>query len=114
MFGNVSALSSVVVNYVFADINGDDWVYIEDETRNTSAEKCARPQSKYGKASESMLTARTISGSDTTVINFAYGSRPEHNILHNGRCNFSGIKPVSPSTRDVDTRRLRVQTQKEY
>ncbi|KAF2624093.1 hypothetical protein BU25DRAFT_451013 [Macroventuria anomochaeta] len=96
--------------FIFADVNGDDWFYFEDDTTNGSAETCAKPQSENGKASASTFTARTISGSDTTLINFAYDSTPKHKVLHDGRCNFAGLTPISQSRREVDARRFRVQS----
>lgn len=97
--------------YVFADVNGDDWFYFEDqtsedETSSSSQEQCAKP------TAESHFSVRTISGSDTTLINFQYESTPQHEVLHEGRCNFAGLKPVSPSSQsDPNSKRFRFQSQ---
>jgi hypothetical protein len=95
--------------FVFADVNGDDWFYFEDTTHESSVEQSAKPQSEKEKASSSTFTARTISGSDTTLINFSYKSTPQHKVLHQGRCNFAGLTPLPPSSRKVDDGMFRVQ-----
>ncbi|MCJ1421672.1 hypothetical protein MMC32_008038 [Xylographa parallela] len=83
--------------FVFADVNGDDWFYFEDSTSSSSSsslrENCAKPMA------ETLFNIRTISGSDTTLINFEYDSTPHHRVLHEGRCNFAGLKPVSNRNR---------------
>lgn len=80
--------------HVFADLNGDDWFYFEDQTEEPDEVQCVKPRSKKEKKSSSTFTARTISGSDTTLINFAYQSTPKHRVLHKGRCNFAGLVPI--------------------
>ncbi|KAK4501661.1 hypothetical protein PRZ48_007470 [Zasmidium cellare] len=80
--------------YVFADVNGDDWFYFEDTTSGRSVKS----------ATESTFNARTISGSDTTLINFRYERTPGHKVLHEGRCNFAGLRPVEEGKGDVDAR----------
>lgn len=84
--------------FVFADVNGDDWFYFEDESSlpSSSEEQCAKPMSRKH------FTAQTISGSDTTLINFQYQRTPTHKVLHEGRCNFAGLKPVSSSSQRDD------------
>jgi hypothetical protein len=77
--------------YVFADVNGDDWFYFEDVTSGSSHEQCTKTTAR------SSLDVQTISGSDTTLINFEYESTPRHTVVHEGRCNFAGLKPMSPS-----------------
>jgi hypothetical protein len=93
--------------YVFADVNGDDWFYFEDTTTSDSSqEHCAK------RTADSHFHVRTISGSDTTLINFEYDSTPRHKVLHEGRCNFAGLKPISTSTRsDPDAGKFRLRTQ---
>ena len=92
--------------FVFAGSNGDDWFFFEDTTTSSSRERCAKPMA------ESHFNVRTISGSDTTLIDFAYESTPPHKVLHDGRCNFAGLKPVSPSSQsDPDSGSFRVQSQ---
>jgi len=80
-------------DYVFADVNGDDWFYFEDVSSSDrlNGESCMHT------ASNSHFRARTISGSDTTLINFQYPQTPRHRVVHEGRCNFAGLKPLSPS-----------------
>ena len=93
----------------FADVNGDDWFYFQDESTwsdSSSREQCAKPMA------QSQFSARTISGSDTTLINFAYDRTPSHRVLHEGRCNFAGLAPVSPSSQsDPDSGRSRFRSQ---
>ncbi len=96
--------------HVFADINGDDWFYFEDTTTDTSSsssgEHCAEPMA------DSAFTARTISGSDTTLIRLQYHATPPHKILYSGRCSFSGVTPSSSSGQsDPDSERSRFRSQ---
>ena len=87
-------------SYVFADINGDDWFYFEDTTTSSdSAESCEKSHSK-NRAGESGITATTVSGSDTTLINFKYKRTPGHKVLHEGRCNFAGLASGDNSNQD--------------
>ncbi|MCJ1433325.1 hypothetical protein MMC27_002685 [Xylographa pallens] len=95
---NTAADDQTEEQFVFADVNGDDWFYFEDSTSSSSSssssrENCATP------TAESHFNVRTISGSDTTLINFEYDSTPHHRVLHEGRCNFAGLKPVSKGNR---------------
>jgi len=87
---NIAARENDVEQFVFAELNGDDWFYFEDTTYSSSQEQCAKP------TNEGKFNVRTISGSDTTLINFQYESRPRHKVLHEGRCRFAGLKPISP------------------
>jgi hypothetical protein len=104
---NVAARDVAESQYVFADVNGDDWFYFEDTTTEDVEEKCVKS------TAQSQFTARTISGSDTTLINFEYESTPKHKVLHEGRCNFAGLKPVSPSSQnDPDSGTFRFRSQK--
>lgn len=87
-------------NYVFADINGDDWFYFEDSTTSDdSVEGCEKSRSKNS-AGESGITATAVSGSDTTLINFKYKRTPGHKVLHEGRCNFAGLATGDNSNQD--------------
>jgi hypothetical protein len=88
--------------YVFADVNGDDWFYFEDDSSGSSHEQCASASFR------SSLDVQTISGSDTTLINFEYESTPRHTVVHEGRCGFAGLKPVSPLG---DSERFRFRSQ---
>ncbi len=93
-YGDVAAQDDKADQFVFADVNGDDWFYFEDETsmETSSQGQCAKPMTA------SRFNVRTISGSDTTLINFEYESQPSHTVLHEGRCNFAGLKPASSSS----------------
>ncbi|MCJ1290783.1 hypothetical protein MMC34_002325 [Xylographa carneopallida] len=106
--GNVAAQDESS-QYVFADVNGNDWFYFEDNTypdSTSSPEQCAKS------TVDSHFNVRTISGSNTTLINFEYESTPQHKVLHEGRCNFAGLKPVSPSSQsDPDSGRSRFRAQ---
>ena len=105
---DVTAREDKASQYVFADVNGDDWFYFEDNTSlsSSSQEQCAKP------TAEGHFNVRTISGSDTTLINFQYESTPQHKVLHEGRCNFAGLRPVSPSSQsDPDSERFRFRSQ---
>ena len=80
-------------NYVYADINGDDWFYFEDETRShPQDEECNKSHSKR-RVGGSGLTAETAGGSDTTLIGFKHKTRLTHKVLHDGACKFAGLKP---------------------
>jgi hypothetical protein len=107
---NMRALGGVNDQFVFADVNGDDWFYFEDQSidydDDLTAEQCAK------KMADSPFTVRTISGSDTTLINFSYDKTPRHKVLHEGRCNFAGLRDTSSSTLgdpDARSRRFRHQ-----
>jgi len=106
--GKVRSKADDWENHVFADVNGDDWFYFEDSTTdNDDRAQCANPI-----AQSSSFNVRTISGSDTTLINFEYDRTPSHRVLHEGRCNFAGLKPLSTSSRsDPDAGRSRFQSQ---
>lgn len=79
---------------VFADNNGDDWFYFEDQYTGTSSqEQCAKA------TDASTFNVRTISGGDTSLLAFEYTSTPPHTVLHEGKCNFAGLKPASTSSR---------------
>ncbi|KAK5002597.1 hypothetical protein LTR28_011207 [Elasticomyces elasticus] len=105
--GKTSATMDDPENFVFADLNGDDWFYFEDSTSSEMLqEHCAKS------TAASQFIVRTISGSDTTLINFQYESTPQHKVLHEGRCNFAGLKPVSLSSQsDFDYRRSHFRSQ---
>jgi hypothetical protein len=105
--GDTSARADDVEQFVFAGLNGDDWFYFEDTTSSDELqEQCAKP------TAQSHFNVRTISGSDTTLINFQYERTPTHKVLHEGRCSFAGLKPVSPSSQSgFDSERLRFRSQ---
>ena len=105
--GGISAREDDKQQFVFAPINGDDWFYFEDSTTSSLLqEQCAKP------TAESHFNVRTISGSDTTLINFQYERAPQHKVLHEGRCSFAGLKPVSPSGQsESDSGRFRFRSQ---
>lgn len=91
-------------SYVFADINGDDWFYFEDSITGGGDDEnftkdCAKSRSK-SRASGSGITAFAASGSETTLINFRYNHRPQHKVLHEGRCNFAGLATPDNSNQD--------------
>lgn len=103
--GNVAAQDDEAEQFVFADVNGDDWFYFEDnrseETSSSSQGQCAKLMTA------SHFNVRTISGSDTTLIDFQYESQPPHTVLDEGRCNFAGLKPASSSSQtDPDSGRF--------
>jgi len=107
--GDVAARAGDPDQYVFADVNGDDWFYFEDTTSgddDDSYEQCAKSKAA------STFNVRTISGSDTTLLNFEYERTPSHKVLHEGRCNFAGLKPVDQSSQsDPDSGRFRFRSQ---
>jgi len=86
--------------YVFANLNGDDWFYVEDRL---SEERCVKPMPR------NQFDVRTKSGSDTTLINFEYESTPRHTVLHEGRCDFAGLQ--QPGRKDSDSGKSRFRTQ---
>ncbi|MCJ1334971.1 hypothetical protein MMC09_000237, partial [Bachmanniomyces sp. S44760] len=92
--------------FVFADVNGDDWFYFEDSPGSYySAKRHTAPP----------IIIRTISGSDTTLINFQYDGTPSHTVLHEGRCNFAGLTPAAQGRgavhEDLDLDRARISVQ---
>ena len=108
---DVAAQADASNDYVFADLNGDDWFYFEDSTTSSllsssSRERCAKS------TAQPTFTARTISGSDTTLLSFEYTGTPSHKVLHEGRCNFAGLTPVSSSSQsDPDSGNFRFRSQ---
>ncbi|KAL8939013.1 MAG: hypothetical protein Q9216_003587 [Gyalolechia sp. 2 TL-2023] len=94
--------------HVFAGLNGDDWFYFEDKTNYPSSGKqCAKPMA------ERHLNDRTISGSDTNLVNFAYETTPPHSVPNEGRYIHAELGPVSPSGQsDFDFGRFRFRAQK--
>lgn len=84
---------------VFANSNGDDFFFFD---------LSGIPRAKNG---ESPLRMRTISGSDTTLINFQYETTPSHTVLHQGRCSFAGLKPAAGGAQDKDLDRARLTVQ---
>ena len=93
---DVTARKDVSSQLVFADINGDDWFYFEDNTSSSpsSPEQYTKPMV------ESHISARAISSSLISLISIEYDDTPQHTVLHEGRCNFAGLKPVSLSGQD--------------
>jgi hypothetical protein len=104
--GDLSSTKDPRNEYVFADVNGDDWFYFEDQTEGNYDDhgQCMRSKN------QDQLSMRTISGSDTTLINFGYERTPKHKVLHEGRCNFAGLQPLDPPGRkDPESFRFRSQ-----
>jgi hypothetical protein len=103
IFGGKAADQSE--QYFFSGENGDDWFYLEDQTSSENTQ-CAK------KTDSTPFTMSSVSSTETTLIRFKYKKRPEHTVLHKGRCNFAGLKPVDQTSEvDPDLRmaRLRVQ-----
>jgi len=89
--------------FIFSGGNGDDWFYFED--RSTSeGEQCVETMDRRD------FTIETVSGSDTTLIDFAYDETPRHRVIHEGRCEFAGLQPVRHS-RQVNAEKPRFRTQ---
>lgn len=87
--------------YIFSAENGDNWFYFEDSTWNDDydVKTCADskgPGSKraHSRGDEPPLTASTRSADGTTLIQFKYDSTPTHEVLHPGRCRFTGLVNV--------------------
>jgi len=53
----------------------------------------------------------TVSGTETTLIRFKQDQTPQHKVLHEGRCNFAGLKPAVESTKDIDLALARLTVQ---
>lgn len=78
--------------YIYDGTNGDDWFCIKaTAARNQSANPDEHP-----------IMVSSMSSSDTTLIRFKYDQTPEHKVLHEGWCNFAGLKPVVENTEDED------------
>lgn len=87
--------------FFFDNENGDDWFYFEDSTTSSNQRKKS--------TSSSELCARTVSGDDTTLINFRYHKTPSHKVLHKGRCNFTGLRPIDDNKGKGDEDIVQVQ-----
>jgi len=72
--------------YIFAAENGDNWFYFEDQSTSGDSATCA-----HSKADTPPLTASTRSADGTTLIQFKYDETPTHEVLHPGRCRFTGL-----------------------
>lgn len=71
-------------DFYFDSANGDDWFYFEDDVSgNEHAQGYVK---KFG--------LKSVSSSDSTLITFKHNSTPPHAVLHQGRCNFTGIRTV--------------------
>lgn len=95
--------------FIFADINGDDWFYFDD--KRGYIHDYSSSDTYRGKRTDSPINIRTISGSDTTLINFQYESTPKHTVLHAGGCKFAGLTTAAGrgADKDLDLARLTVQ-----
>jgi len=80
--------------YIFSAENGDNWFYFEDNTGlDDDSLQCA-----HSKADTPPLTASTRSADGTTLIQFKYNEAPTHEVLHPGRCRFTGLVNVGDSS----------------
>ena len=105
-------LKDDVENHIFSLENGDDWFYFEDQSIDSSSSSSSGEQCAKSRAESSTLNVRTISGSDTTLINFKYDTTPGYTVLHEGACNFAGLKPGSSSSKsDPDSGKSRFRSQ---
>jgi hypothetical protein len=84
-----AAMEEEPEQWVFDSQNGDDWFYFEDSPDSNL--QCAKKAS-------TPLTISTRSSTETTLIRFEYSKTPGHKVLHKGRCNFAGLKPVDESS----------------
>lgn len=78
--------------------NGDNWFYFEDETDGQGLSQCARSNAHL-QADEPPLTMAARSADGTTLIQFKYDSTPDHEVLHPGRCRFTGLVNVGDNNR---------------
>jgi len=69
--------------------NGDNWFYFEDTTTGDYMKTCAHAKDDAPPLS---IAARSADG--TTLIQFKYDDAPAHEVLHPGRCRFSGLVNV--------------------
>jgi hypothetical protein len=74
---------------IFSAENGDSWFYFEDISSTASARKHG------AKNVDSPVTIETRSATETTLIRFEHPKTPEHTVLHQGKCNFAGLRPAS-------------------
>lgn len=70
--------------YFFDAGKGDDWFYMEDQTTS----------SQRAKGDSQPFAVSTVSGKETTLIRFKNDRTPEHTVLDEGWCKFTGLKPV--------------------
>lgn len=83
-------------SYFFGPDNGDDWFYFEDSTTSSS-----HRSAKKASANPSFKVS-TVSGGETTLIQFKHKQRPAHKVLHKGACNFAGLVEEGPGQKDGD------------
>jgi hypothetical protein len=81
-------------DYFFSGENGDDWFYFDDGTTSSFKRDCAAKKKDGRDFQRARLRISTEAGSGTTLIRFKYEGRPSHKVLHEGRCNFAGLKPA--------------------
>jgi len=94
-----------VEEFIFSGGNGDDWFYFEDRSTE-EREQCVETMARND------FTIETVSGSDTTLLDFAYDHTPRHRVLHEGRCKFAGLQPTHNSRPiDADAEMSRFRTQ---
>lgn len=81
-------------DYIFNLENGDDWFYFEDSDTGTAL------TSRNKVTEEPPFLIGTVSSTETEVLRIMFGKRPEHKVLHEGACSFTGIViPESTSGR---------------
>jgi len=78
------------VTFIFSAENGDNWFYFEDQSSaDDDSAQCV-----HSKADSPPLQAGTRSADGTTLIQFKYDEMVTHEVLHAGRCRFTGLVNV--------------------
>jgi len=82
-------------SHFFGPDNGEDWFYFEDDTTSSSGSKQCAGKS----AASSPIRLYTVTGAESTLIEFKHFKTPQHKVLHKGACNFAGLVDEKPSKR---------------
>jgi hypothetical protein len=72
---------------------GDDWFYFEDASTSALLRS---------KNEDIDIVLKTRSGDVTSVITFSFDESLEHKKLHDGACDFAGLKTSAGSAFDKD------------
>jgi hypothetical protein len=85
LFPSSSTEDENTQTYYFGPDNGDDWFYFEDST-TSSLQGCPKK-----KSSDADFKVSTVSGGETSLIQFKHNRTPQHRVLHKGACHFAGL-----------------------
>jgi hypothetical protein len=83
---------------ILSSENGDNWYYFEDarsDDDDDDLQGCLRT-----KDDAPPLTISSRSADGTTLIHFKYDDPPPHEVLHAGKCRFTGLVNVGDDDDD--------------